>query len=168
MKAKLRIALAVVFVAAIAGISYFIVAQKPLAPAIEITTLQGDKIALSALRGKVVLVNFWATSCTTCVHEMPQIKSTYEQFSPRGYETLAIAMNYDTPEYIRAYVAKNGLPFTVAHDAQGAAAAAFGDIRLTPTTFLIDKQGHIVQRYLGEPDFTQLHALIDKLLSQSA
>jgi hypothetical protein len=60
------------------------------------------------------------------------------------------------------------LPFIVAHDAEGKAANAFGEVRMTPTTFLIDKRGAIVKRYLGEPDFTQLRSLVETLLQASA
>lgn len=163
MNGKLKAALGVLIVV-IALCAYLIVAQKSSAPAIALTTLQGEKLELSSLQGKVVLVNFWATSCTTCVKEMPALVETYRKYAAQGYETVAIAMDYDTPGFISAYALKNGLPFKVAHDADGAAAKAFGDIRLTPTTLLIDKEGRIVKRYLGAPDFAALHAQIEALL----
>ena len=163
MSGKIKAA-AGVFVVVIALCAYFIVAQKSSAPAIALITLQGEKLELNALRGKVVLVNFWATSCTTCVKEMPALVETHRKYAPQGYETVAIAMDYDTPNFIAAYVLKSGLPFKVAHDTDGSAARAFSDIRLTPTTFLIDRQGNIIKRYLGAPDFDALHAEIEALL----
>ncbi|WP_374262468.1 TlpA disulfide reductase family protein [Zoogloea sp.] len=132
------------------------------------TTLDGQTTPLSALRGKVVLVNFWATTCTTCVAEMPQLVDTYTKFAPKGFETVAVAMNYDPPEYVRNYAARNALPFKVALDSDGTAAKGFEEVRLTPTTFLLDKQGRIVQKYLGAPDFPKLHALLEKLLAEPA
>jgi peroxiredoxin len=167
MNGKIKAALGVLIVV-IALCAYFIVAQKSAAPAISLTTLQGEKLELNALRGQVVLVNFWATSCTTCVKEMPALAETYRKYAAQGYATVAIAMDYDTPGYIAAYALRNDLPFKVVHDADGRAAQAFGDIRLTPTTFLIDKQGRIVKRYLGAPDFAQLHAEIEALLKAPA
>ena len=167
MNGKIKAA-AGVLVVVVALSAYFIVAQKSSAPAIALTTLQGEKLELTALQGKVVLVNFWATSCTTCIKEMPALVATHEKFAARGYETVAIAMDYDTPDFIRAYVQKSGLPLKIAHDADGGAARAFGDIRLTPTTFLIDRQGNIIKRYLGEPDFAALHAEIEALLKAPA
>ena len=167
MNGKIKAALGVVIVV-VALCAYFIVAQKSSAPAISLTTYQGEKVEMNALRGKVVLVNFWATSCTTCIKEMPALIDTHRKFAAQGYETVAIAMDYDTPGFVAAYALKNALPFKVAHDADGAAAKAFGDIRLTPTTFLVDKQGRIVKRYLGEPDFAQLHAEIEALLKAPA
>ena len=111
------------------------------------------------------MVNFWATSCTTCVAEMPQIISTYQQYQSRGFETLAVAMSYDPPSYVVNFAQTRKLPFKVALDNTGAVAKAWGDIQLTPTTFLLDKQGAIVKRYVGTPDFKELNALIDKLLA---
>lgn len=167
MNGKVKAVLGVLVVVIALG-AYFIVAQKSPAPSVSLTTLQGEKLEMNALRGKVVLVNFWATSCTTCIKEMPALIETHHKYAPQGYETLAVAMDYDTPGFIAAYVLKANLPFKVAHDADGAAAKAFGDIRLTPTTFLVDKQGNIVKRYLGEPDFAALHAEIEALLKAPA
>lgn len=142
--------------------------SKPTAPDVGYTTLDGQAARLSALRGKVVLVNFWATTCTTCVAEMPALVDTYKRFSGQGFETVAIAMNYDPADYVRNYASKNGLPFTVGLDTTGDAARGFEEVRLTPTSFLIDRKGRIVQKFLGAPDFPKLHADIEKLLAESA
>ena len=141
--------------------------SREAAPDVKVTLLDGRPQALSALRGKVVLVNFWATSCTTCVHEMPQIISTHQKFQNQGYETLAVAMSYDTPDYVASFAQTRGLPFLVALDKSGEAAKGFGEVRLTPTSFLLDKQGHIVKKYVGEPDFAALHQLIGQLLTEA-
>lgn len=154
--------------AAVALLAVLNACSPPAAPDVRYTTLDGRSASLAALKGKVVLVNFWATTCTTCVAEMPRLVDTYRKFAPRGFETVAIAMSYDPPEYVRNYAARNGLPFTVALDGSGEAARGFEEVRLTPTTFVIDRKGRIVQKYLGEPDFQQLHALLDKLLAESA
>jgi peroxiredoxin len=137
------------------------------APDVGYTLLDGAKSSLKAQQGKVVLVNFWATSCTTCMHEMPQIVSTHEKFKARGFETLAVAMSYDPPAYVAHYAESRKLPFGVAIDNTGAVAQAFGDVRLTPTTFIVDKRGGIVKRFVGEPDFAALHGLIEDLLKEA-
>ena len=131
------------------------------------TLLDGQRTHLQALRGKVVLVNFWATSCTTCVHEMPKIIATHEQFKARGYETLAVAMSYDPPAYVANFAESRKLPFGVAIDNTGSVAKSFGDVRLTPTSYLINKRGEIVKRYVGEPDFAALHVLVEKLRAET-
>ncbi|NDY92658.1 peroxiredoxin family protein [Ideonella livida] len=135
------------------------------APDVRFTRLDGGVTGLSALQGKVVLVNFWATSCTTCVGEMPHLVSTFQKFQAQGYETVAVAMSYDPPDFVANFVKSRQLPFTVALDHDGGVAKAFGDIRLTPTSLLIDKRGRIVKRYVGAPDFAALHQLIGELLA---
>jgi peroxiredoxin len=134
------------------------------APAITLVSLQGESVALRALQGKVVLVNFWATDCAVCLKEMPAMAETYRKYAQRGFEALFVAMPYDRPDRVLHYARSAGLPFKVALDIQGEAARAFGGIQATPTTFLIDKRGRIVERILGEPDFGKLHALIERKL----
>ena len=137
------------------------------APNTAYTLLDGRQSTVEQMRGKVVLVNFWATSCTTCVHEMPQIIATHEKFKARGYQTLAVAMSYDVPAYVANFVQTRKLPFDVAIDSTGAIAKSFGDVQLTPTSVLINKRGEIVKRYVGEPDFAALHELVEKLLAET-
>jgi peroxiredoxin len=74
-------------------------------------------------------------------------------------------MSYDPPNYVLNYTEKNALPFKVALDVQGGIARAFGDVQLTPTTFVIDKRGNIIKRILGVPDFAQLQKLIEEKLA---
>ena len=137
------------------------------APAVQFTSLQGEKISLDGLRGKVVLVNFWATDCPGCVTEMPKLIQTYQKYKSQGLETVAVAMSYDPPNYVLAYSQKHALPFPVSLDPSGDLAKAFKDVKLIPTTFVIDKQGKILQRIVGEPDLSTLHALIEKELKAS-
>ena len=141
-------------------------AAKP-APESTFVLLDGSKITSSNLKGKVTLVNFWATSCVTCVAEMPKIISTYNKYQSQGYDTLAIAMSYDPPSYVVNYTETRQLPFKVAIDNTGIVAKAWGDVKLTPTTYLVNKRGQIVKQYVGEPDFVALHQLIEKLLAES-
>ncbi len=137
------------------------------APNVAFTRLDGSQSSTGQLRGKVVLVNFWATSCDTCMHEMPQIVATHRKFMDRGFETLAVAMSYDPPAYVINYAETRKLPFVVAIDNTGAIARSFGQVQLTPTSVLIDKRGQIVKRYVGEPDFVALQALVEKLLAET-
>lgn len=137
------------------------------APTVAYTLLDGTTSTTDQLRGKVVLVNFWATSCTTCVKEMPEIVATHEKFKARGYDTLAVAMSYDPPAYVANFAETRKLPFGVAIDNTGHIAKSFGDVQLTPTSVLINKRGEIVKRYVGEPDFAALHQLVEKLLAET-
>ena len=140
---------------------------KDAAPESTFVLLDGSSQTTQNLKGKVALVNFWATSCTTCVAEMPQIVATYDKFKAKGYETVAVAMQYDPPSYVVNFAETRKLPFKVAIDNTGAVAKAWGDIKLTPTTFVLNKQGEIVKRYVGAPNFDELHKLIEELLAEA-
>lgn len=159
--------LAVVVAGAVAFAASAIWSAKPVAPPVTFISLQGEKITTAGLRGKVVLVNFWATDCATCVKEMPAIVATYNKYRAQGFETIAVAMRHDPPNYVLNYTEKNKLPFKVALDPMGELARAFGEVKLTPTTFIIDKQGKLVMRILGEPDFAKLHALLEEKLKET-
>ena len=150
-------------VLALAGIGYS--SFNTAAPDVTFISITGDKISTQSMRGKVVMVNFWATSCVTCVKEMPQMVETYEKYKGQGLEFVAVAMQYDPPNYVLNFTETRKLPFIVAIDAAGDIAKQFGDVTLTPTTFLIDKNGKIIKRYVGEPEFPALHKLIEKELA---
>lgn len=141
---------------------------REAAPEFAYTLLDGRQGTLRSLRGKVVLVAFWSMNCDTCVNEMPSIVATDVKFKRKGYETLAVAMSYDPPASVARFVAYNKLPFQVTMDSSGKIAQAFGEVRQTPTAFLIDKRGRIVERYVGAPDFAVLHRLIASLLAEQA
>lgn len=142
--------------------------REPAAPEVTYTTIRGETLTTADLRGKVVMINFWATDCTPCVAEMPKIVETYDRYHARGFETIAVAMSYDPPNRVLDYAEKNRLPFKVALDLSGALAKSFGDIQFTPTTFIVDKRGNIVERYLGEPDFARLRALLESKISETS
>ncbi len=128
------------------------------------TTLAGQTVHTSQWRGKVVLVNFWATSCSSCVAEMPDLVATYQKFRHEGFETVAVAMHYDPPAFVQEFAASRQLPFSVSLDQQGVMAEAFGGVRVTPTTFLINKEGQVVKTWLGRPRLQEMQDLIKSLL----
>jgi peroxiredoxin len=136
------------------------------APDRAFTQLDGSQHRTSEFKGKVMLINFWATSCSTCVKEMPQLIATHQALKAQGLETLAVAMEYDPPAYVMQFAQTRQLPFRVAIDHTGDLARAFGPVELTPTTFVIDKKGQIVKRYVGEPDFAALSDLLKQLLAE--
>jgi len=134
---------------------------KQSAPNVSFTDLKGNKISMEQLKGKVVMVNFWATSCKTCVGEMPDMVKTYEKYHAQGLEYVAVAMSYDPPNYVMNFAETRQLPFNVALDVDGKLAKSFDSVSLTPTTFVIDKQGKIVKKYVGAPEFNELHRLLE-------
>jgi len=164
-KVKWALGAGVVAVAAVAAV--FVASGASAAPDSTFVLLDGSSRTTADLKGKVTLVNFWATSCVTCVAEMPKMVDTYNRYHGQGYEHMAVAMSYDPPSYVVNYAATRKLPFQVAIDNTGKVAKAWGEVQLTPTSYVVNKKGEIVKRYVGEPDFAELHLLIEKLLAQS-
>lgn len=138
--------------------------DKKQAPETTFTTITGEKISMSSLKGQIVLVNFWATDCPGCIAEMPKLIETYQQYHNKGLEIIAVAMPTDPISQVKNYVQKGKLPFPVVHDASGVITNHFDDVRLTPTTFMIDQQGHLMGKIIGEMDFTALKNQLDKSL----
>ena len=111
-------------------------------------------------------VFFSATGQGLALHA-PEIVATYNKYKDQGYDTLAVAMSYDPPSYVLNFAQSRQLPFQVAIDNTGAVAKAWGDVKLTPTTYIVNKRGEIVKTYIGQPDFAELHQLIEKLLAEA-
>jgi peroxiredoxin len=142
--------------------------RTSIAPSVTFTTLAGEQIMTADLRGKVVLVDFWATTCAVCAREMPRVIETYRAYAPLGFEVIAVAMPYDRPDWVADYSKRRALPFRVALDYDATINDAFGGVEATPTSFLIDKQGRIVQRIVGAPDFDRLRETIEAELARPA
>jgi peroxiredoxin len=151
---------------ALVGALVFFVSDKNQAPDVKFTTLSGQEINMQDLRGKIVLVNFWATTCPGCIQEMPELIDTYNRYRERGFEVVAVAMAYDPPSQVANYTRKNNLPFPVALDLQGDIAAAFNEVKLTPTSYVVDQQGRIVRNVVGVLDFKALHSMLDEQLGR--
>lgn len=150
-------------VAVIAAATAFLLRAQP-APAVTGVTISGQAVGPAQLSGKPYLVNFWATSCVTCVKEMPDLTAIHQEFAAKGFQTIAVAMSYDRPDYIERFVAERSLPFAVIHDKDNAWAKAYGDVAVTPTTFVVNGQGKIIKRYVGEPNFPELRRILAKEL----
>ena len=137
-------------------------------PTFKVSEISGKTITQDNFKGKVTIINFWATSCTTCVKEMPKLVETYDKYKGNGIEFMALAMSYDPPMYVVNFAETRKLPFIVAMDSDGSAAKSFGKIQLTPTTLVINKQGKIIKRYVGEPDWSEFHQVIEKSLAEKS
>jgi peroxiredoxin len=134
------------------------------APAVRMTLLDGQHLDLASLHGHPVLINFWATTCPGCVAEMPQLSKMYRELAPQGFKLIGVAMYYDPPAQVRAMRKARDISYPIALDRNADISKAFGDVRLTPTSFLIDAEGHIVYQKLGNLDIPKLRARIEKLL----
>jgi peroxiredoxin len=96
---------------------------------------------------------------------MPDMVKTYEKYHAQGLEYVAVAMSYDPPNYVLNFTETRKLPFNVALDVDGSLAKKFGNVSMTPTTFVIDKQGNIIKKYVGAPEFYELHRLIESQIA---
>ncbi|MBS3965611.1 MAG: TlpA family protein disulfide reductase [Methylomonas sp.] len=147
----------------ILAIAYSQMASVTPAPDIRFTTIKGEQLSLADLRGKPVLVTFWATDCPGCIREIPHLIALQQEFAPSGLAIVAIAMDYDPPNRVVAMAEQKQLPYYVTLDPDASHARAFGNIRLTPTTFLIDRAGHIVWRTVGVFDLDEMRHRLTRL-----
>jgi peroxiredoxin len=151
----------------VVGYLWFSPGGAKQAPDLSVTTLDGRQMSIKNLKGRPVLVTFWATTCPGCVKEIPHLAELYQELSPKGFEIVSVAMQYDPPEQVRAMAAQRPIPYPVAIDTDGSAARAFGNVQLTPTHFLIDAEGRIVQQKLGEWPIDQLRSRINAMLGKA-
>lgn len=121
------------------------------APDFALDTLDGEQISLSELRGKVVLVNFWASWCPPCRAEMPAIESVYRSYKGLGLEVLAVnTTNQDDVTAAAAFVQELRLSFPIPLDHTGAVSASY-NLRGLPSSYFIDRQGVIRSVVVGGP-----------------
>ena len=129
-------------------------------------TLSGTDVTLSDASGPT-LVNFWSTSCVICIKEMPHLADFYRTHEANGFQIIAVAMSYDPPNEVVELAEQLRLPFPIALDITGEAGTAFGSIKGTPTSFLLDANGKLVERYIGAIDLGKLEKQIKQLLGTS-
>ncbi len=165
MKLKeILIAVAVIGIIGIVGLIWVAPWEGDKAPEVTFTTLDGDRVQLAELRGAPQLITFWATDCVTCVQEIPHLKNLHAEFSDEGFNVIAIAMSHDQRRQIEAMAEDREMNYPIVLDNDGSLARAFGDVRLTPTTFLVSPRGNILQRRLGMFDENQMRREIRRLL----
>lgn len=156
----------VLVIGLLATLLYFTIFSDGLGkgPDITIETAQGQSINLSKPM-KPILVNFWATSCPGCIKEMPDLAKMKLALGDR-FELVAVSMDYDPAEQVQNFIKNNPYPFIFKMDTDGAIAKAFGNILLTPTSFLIAPNGKIVYKHIGEVHFDLVAERIKQLSPQ--
>lgn len=135
-------------------------------PAATLTLLGGQKLSTQGLGGKVYPVNFWATSCVTCIKGIPNMIQTYNKYKGEGLEYIAVMMSYDAPMYVMNFSRTRQLPFKVAMDADGSVARVSGDVQPTPTMFLVDREGRILKHYMSGPEWSSFDSLFKQVLDK--
>jgi peroxiredoxin len=168
MKPKeILISLFAIVLLATLGYLWFAPAGLKASPDIKLVTIDGEQLQLASLRGNPLLVTFWATTCPGCIKEMPHLIELYEELSPQGLEIIGIAMDYDPPNQVLAMRNAKNIPYPIALDLDAEAARAFGNVRLTPTSFLIAPDGRIVYQKLGKMSMEKLRQDILAMLQTS-
>lgn len=139
--------------------------EPAVAPDVTLTLLSGQPLRMASLRGKLVLVNFWATWCVPCQWEMPLMERLYQRYRDRGFTVLAISLDQGNPEAVRAFVRDRKLTYPVALDPRHEAARAFGIVGL-PATLVVGPDGAIKGVTYGprEWDGKEAQALVAALL----
>lgn len=143
---------------------WFLPAGLRQAPPLAGKTLDGQTLTLEQFRGKPVLVTFWATTCPSCIEEMPHLIELYREMNPKGLEIIGVAMAYDPPEQVRALARQRQIPYPIVLDTDNVIAQQFDNVRLTPTTVLISPQGRIVHYRLGLLDLPKMRETIQAML----
>lgn len=162
MKNKLLIISSILFISGLIVSSFWI--QDYPAPNITVTTIKGESISLASLKGQPLIVSFWATDCASCIEEIPHLIELYQQFHSQGLEIIAIAMYYDPPNHVVEMTRLKKIPYKVALDLKSHHAQAFGNVQLTPTTFLISPTGDIIMQKTGLFNKLELQNKIQQLI----
>lgn len=136
-------------------------------PAITLKIIDGSTVNLSSINDKPLLINFWATTCNICMQELPEMIALYKDISPEDLQIVAIAMPYDPPNLVLDVVKRFNIPYPVALDINGKAMKAFGDVRATPTTYLIAPDGKVISQNIGKTDFRYLKKHIERLQTET-
>ena len=140
--------------------------QPRPAPGFDLKDLSGNTLRLDDLKGKVVLVDFWATFCSPCVSAMPDLQKLHEKYSGKGFSVVGIATDEDAPKVVPPVVAKKKVRYAILLD-NGSAWKAYG-VEVLPALFLIDRQGQIVKRFGGKTDHQEIEREVARLLWEAA
>ena len=135
------------------------------APAFSLKDLGGKTVALADFKGKVVLVDFWATFCSPCVKAMPRLQKLHEKNAARGFAVVGIATDEGGEKLVRPMVAKTKVGYPILLD-NAAVWKAYG-VETLPALFLIGRDGQIIQRFGGGTDHKTIEAAVEKALGGS-
>jgi thiol-disulfide isomerase/thioredoxin len=139
--------------------------ENHAAPPWAVTLPDGQALTSDELKGKVVLVNFWATWCPYCRKEKPAIDRFWKDHRDQGFEVISISVD-DTPEMIAAWMQDKDYAFMAA-PTSASVAAAFGNVSSVPTSFIVDAEGRIRHKIAGQVHYPRLEKLVAPLLAEA-
>ena len=128
------------------------------APDFTLPGLDGKMVRLADYKGKVVLLNIWATWCPPCVEEMPSMEELYQKLKAEGFEILAVSMDISGAQAVRPFMEKHKLNFPALTDTEGAVKSLYQTTGV-PESFIIDKDGIIVEKVIGPRDWASPGAI---------
>jgi len=136
-------------------------------PGVSVTSSEGSMLKLDSLKGKVVILNFWATWCPPCVGEMPDLNKLYQMYNKKGLEIIAIANPRDSIQRIEAFFKSRGIKFNYYIDTDFSVARTFG-VRALPTSVIVGKDGIIKDIFIGGKPWTNgyFKSYFEKLLKE--
>ena len=165
---SLRPILFLILIALMAGFFYFQNQNRPDVPAdLVYKTIDGRSLTLEQLRGKTVLVDFWSTTCKTCVEEMPDLIALHKEYSAKGFEIIGVAMPYDRPDMVLKAAEDLNITYPIALDVDGEITRAYGNVSVTPTHFLIAPDGKILDKIVGKIDMVKFRDRIKTMLHKN-
>ena len=164
MKSTSKILIPLIIVATLLVFLFVNLNDKKNAPNVTFTTIEGNSISMESLKGKTIVINFWATYCRGCIEEMPDLVNAYKQYHDSGLEIIAVSTADDPPNHVLNFSKKNVLPFPVVHDSEEKLSRAFGNLSLTPTSIIINQDVQMIGKKIGKLDFVYLHKILDMAL----
>lgn len=164
MKRVLALAAVVLTIASVVHLSSARAATPVAAPGFTLKDLDGKTVRLSDYRGKAVVINFWATWCPPCRHEIPWFIDLQKQYGPHGLQIIGVSMDESGPAAVKKFADAMGVNYKVVMG-DPAVARSFGSVRVLPTTIYIDRNGKIVSTVPGLISKQEIEGIIQRLLS---
>lgn len=160
MASKIKILVALV--TTLIGLTAFIALNsKPALNNITFTTIRGETFDLASLKNNTIILTFWSTDCPSCIEEIPHLIELHKKYSSKGLKIIAVAMDYTPPNQVIAMSDSKQIPYSVVLDPEGTIAKQFGRIDLTPTTFVLNKEGSVEKHIIGLLDITTISSYIE-------
>lgn len=156
-----KVAALLILTAVIGSGVWVSLASPSSAPETTFHLIDNQELSLRELKGRVVVLNFWATDCVSCIAEMPMLSQIYQDYNAQGLDLIAIALARDHPKKVAKFTQSRSLPFKVAYDGTGEIANLWGPIQVTPTTLIIDRKGRVVHEFVGAITEQQLKDAIE-------